>query len=46
MDVNSRSMLVELQADNADGKFAQGTYCTVRFQLPADPNAVRLPPRR
>jgi RND family efflux transporter MFP subunit len=43
MDVNSRSMLVELQADNADGKFAQGTYCTVRFQLPADANAVRVP---
>jgi RND family efflux transporter MFP subunit len=43
MDVNSRSMLVELQADNADGKFAQGTYATVRFQLPADPNAVRVP---
>jgi RND family efflux transporter MFP subunit len=43
MDVNSRSMLVELQADNADGKFAQGTYCTVRFQLPADPNTMRVP---
>lgn len=43
LDVNSRSMRVELQADNADGKFADGTYCTVRFQLPADGNTLRLP---
>ncbi len=43
MDANSRSMLVELQADNADGKFAQGTYCQVHFQLPVDPNMVRVP---
>jgi len=43
MDANSRSMLVELQADNPDGKFAQGTYCQVHLQLPVDPNMVRLP---
>jgi RND family efflux transporter MFP subunit len=43
MDVNSRSMQVELQADNADGKFAQGAYCQVHFQLPVDPNIVRVP---
>jgi RND family efflux transporter MFP subunit len=43
MDPNARSMQVELQADNADGKFAQGTYCRVHFQLPADPNLVRVP---
>ncbi len=43
MDANSRSMLVELQADNTDGKFAQGTYCQVHFQLPGDPNMVRVP---
>jgi RND family efflux transporter MFP subunit len=43
VDVNSRSMQVELQADNADGKFAKGIYCQVHFQLPADPNTVRLP---
>jgi RND family efflux transporter MFP subunit len=43
MDPNSRSMLVELQADNAGGKFAQGAYCRVHLQLPADPNMVRLP---
>jgi RND family efflux transporter MFP subunit len=43
MDVNSHTMQVELQADNTDGKFAKGTYCQVHFQLPADPNTVRLP---
>jgi multidrug efflux pump subunit AcrA (membrane-fusion protein) len=43
MDANSRSMLVELQADNTDGKFALGTYCQVHFQLPVDPNMVRVP---
>jgi RND family efflux transporter MFP subunit len=43
MDPASRSMLVELQADNTDGKFAQGTYCQVHFELPADPNMVRAP---
>jgi len=39
----SRSMLVELQADNPDGKLFGGTYCRVDFQIPGDPNMVRLP---
>jgi RND family efflux transporter MFP subunit len=39
----SRSMLVELQADNLDGKLFGGTYCRVDFQIPGDPNMVRLP---
>jgi RND family efflux transporter MFP subunit len=43
MDASSRSMLVQLQADNADGKFAQGTYCRVDFQLPAAPGVVQVP---
>ena len=43
MDPSSRSMLIELQADNADGKFFAGVYSQVHFQLPADPNAVRVP---
>ena len=43
METGSRSMLVELQADNPDGKFAQGTYCEVHLQLPVDPNMVRVP---
>jgi RND family efflux transporter MFP subunit len=43
MNATSRSMLVELQADNADGKLLGGTYCEVAFQIPGDPNMVRLP---
>ena len=39
----SRSMLVELQADNSDGKLFGGTYCRVDFQIPGDPNMVRIP---
>jgi hypothetical protein len=43
MSETSRSMLVELQADNPDGKLFAGTYCRVDFQIPSDPNKVRLP---
>jgi RND family efflux transporter MFP subunit len=43
MDVNSRSMLVELQADNADGKLFAGAYAQVHFRLANDPNLVRVP---
>jgi multidrug efflux pump subunit AcrA (membrane-fusion protein) len=41
--MSSRSMLVELQADNSAGKFSPGTYCQVQFQLPGDPNLVQVP---
>jgi RND family efflux transporter MFP subunit len=43
MDVSSRSMLVELQADNPDGKFFAGAYCKVHFELPSNPALVRVP---
>jgi multidrug efflux pump subunit AcrA (membrane-fusion protein) len=43
MDPNSRSMLVELQADNSDGKLFAAAYCQVHFQLPSDLNVVRVP---
>jgi RND family efflux transporter MFP subunit len=43
LDLNSRSMLVELQADNADGKLFAGAYCQVHFRLPGDPNMLRVP---
>jgi RND family efflux transporter MFP subunit len=43
MELNSRSMLVELQADNADGKLFAGAYCQVHFQLPNKPNEMRVP---
>ena len=43
LDAASRTMLVELQADNADGKLLAGAYAQVHFQLPGDPDLVRLP---
>jgi RND family efflux transporter MFP subunit len=43
LETNSRSMLVELQADNADGKLFAGAYAQVHVQLPSDPNVLRLP---
>ena len=39
----SHSMQVELQADNAAGKFYGGAYCNVHFQIPSDPNMIRIP---
>ena len=43
VEAGSRSMLVELQAENPDGKLSAGTYCNVHFQVPGDPNLLRLP---
>ena len=43
LDAASRSMLVELQADNPDGKLFGGAYTQVHFQLPSDPNTMRVP---
>ena len=43
LDVNSRSMLVELQADNASGMLAPGAYCQVQFTLTGNPDTVRVP---
>ena len=43
MNATSRSMLVELQADNTDGILLGGTYCQVEFQIPGNPNMVRIP---
>ena len=43
MNASSRSMLVELQADNADGKLLANTYCKVEFQIPGDANMMRIP---
>lgn len=39
----SRTALVQLQADNPDGKLWPGTYTEVHFRLEADPNALRVP---
>jgi hypothetical protein len=43
MEMNSRSMLVELQADSADGELFAGAYCQVRIQLPNNPKLMRVP---
>ena len=40
---SSHSMQVELQADNAAGKFFGGSYCNVHFEIPTDANLVRVP---
>ena len=36
-------MLVELHADNPDGELQPGAYAQVDFELPSDPNIVRVP---
>jgi len=43
MNATSHSMLVELQADNSDGKLLGGAYALVTFQIPGEPNMVRVP---
>ena len=43
IDVKSRSLQVELLADNVDELLQPGAFAQVHFQLPPDPNAVRLP---
>jgi RND family efflux transporter MFP subunit len=40
---NSHTMQVELQADNTDGKFYGGSYCTVHFQISTSSNLVQIP---
>jgi RND family efflux transporter MFP subunit len=42
MNANSHSMQVELQADNAAGKFFGGSYCNVHFEVPTDANLVKI----
>jgi RND family efflux transporter MFP subunit len=39
----SRSMLVELQADNSNGDIVGGSYTRVNFHIPGNQNMVRLP---
>jgi RND family efflux transporter MFP subunit len=43
INASSHSMQVELQADNAAGKFYGGSYCNVHFELPTDVNLVTVP---
>ena len=43
IDRKSRSLLVELIADNRDGALSPGAFARVHFQLPPDPNAITIP---
>ena len=43
IDQKSRSLLVELIADNKDGALAPGAFARVHFQIPPDRNAITLP---
>jgi RND family efflux transporter MFP subunit len=40
---NSRTALIELQADNPDGKLWPGAFTEVNFHIPADPNTLSVP---
>lgn len=40
---SSRTALVQLQADNADGKLWPGAFTEVHFHIPADPNTLTVP---
>jgi RND family efflux transporter MFP subunit len=40
---SSRTELVELLADNPRGELTPGTYTDVHFELPPNPNTVRIP---
>jgi membrane fusion protein, multidrug efflux system len=39
----SRTLLVELHADNKDGKLAPGTYAEVHIKLPGNATVLRIP---
>src|ERR1700689_2651242 len=43
IDRKSRSLLVELIADNKDGALSPGAFARIRFELPPDPNTLRIP---
>jgi RND family efflux transporter MFP subunit len=43
IDEKSRSLLIELIADNPDGRLSPGAFARVHFQIPPDPDAVRIP---
>jgi RND family efflux transporter MFP subunit len=40
---SARTMLIQLEADNADGKLISGSYADVHFDLPAAPGVLQLP---
>jgi RND family efflux transporter MFP subunit len=40
---SSRTLLVELEADNPDGVLQPGTYVEAQLNVPSDPNTVLIP---
>lgn len=43
VNMSSRTLLVELQADNPDGLLQPGTYVEAQLNLPGDPNTMLIP---
>jgi RND family efflux transporter MFP subunit len=43
INVSSRTLLVEMQAENPDGVLQPGTYAEVHLSVPSDPNVIRIP---
>ncbi|HUZ33569.1 MAG TPA: efflux RND transporter periplasmic adaptor subunit [Xanthobacteraceae bacterium] len=43
INVSARTLLVELHADNPNGQLQPGAYARVEFELPGNPNVVRVP---
>ena len=43
VEENSRTALIELQANNPDGKLWPGAFTEVQFHIPADPSTLRIP---
>jgi RND family efflux transporter MFP subunit len=43
IDPASNTLLVELMAGNPDGVLSPGTFADVRFELPPQPNVIRIP---
>ena len=43
INTNARTLLVELHSDNPDREMQPGAYAQVDFELPTDPNVVRIP---
>jgi membrane fusion protein, multidrug efflux system len=43
VEENSRTALIELQADNPDGKLWPGAFTEVQFHIPSDPGTLRIP---
>ena len=43
IDPKSRTLLVELLADNKDGSAPPGAFTRVHFRIPPDPNTFTIP---